>query len=385
VATLVSEDFRWRRPDRHRELCRHAAGLLRERIEACTPTDRERLTRERLRLLRCLENGPATADGAELSVEPGSWADHGAFRSLPRGWRTPGVGRDWLAIDGSRLRVIRDETGKIIAGSLVVPLCDRTLPEVMADPELAPALRRYWSSRQPPTLPTEPEEATGFCLVDLRCETVASEAAARELWRDLVALLARGGVHFAVLPRRDPSMADRLPELGFRPVHAQDRTTTTTSTGAEARVLALDVAQIGTTAWQDLVLSAKRPRVPVTSEELVAELRTLLPRWHDDTALAESSLAALAAVPSDASDVIAAGAARRLTETALTRTRDASPATALAYRALDLAFLTRIGSHERVAERLAVSRSTLYRLLRRAEEGLSMAILSAPSSSPDQP
>jgi hypothetical protein len=147
----------------------------------------------------------------------------------------------------------------------------------------------------------------------------------------------------------------------------------------------LDVAQIGLTAWLDLVLNPRRPSVPITPEELQAELRAVLPQWRNDAGLARSSLAALAGAPADATEAQAAEAVRRLTESALAEGRATRPENAIAYQALELAFVNRIGSHERVAERLAVSRSTLYRLLRRGEEDLSWLILGRSSAERGEP
>jgi predicted DNA-binding protein (UPF0251 family) len=60
---------------------------------------------------------------------------------------------------------------------------------------------------------------------------------------------------------------------------------------------------------------------------------------------------------------------------ALDRARaDATPQQELAYRALDLAYFQKTTSHERAAERLAVSPSTFYRLLRRGVQGLAQAL-----------
>jgi predicted DNA-binding protein (UPF0251 family) len=66
---------------------------------------------------------------------------------------------------------------------------------------------------------------------------------------------------------------------------------------------------------------------------------------------------------------------RALIREALERARaGASDDRELAFRALELAYLEHSVSHERVAERLSVSRSTFYRLLKRGVAGVAAAL-----------
>ena len=52
----------------------------------------------------------------------------------------------------------------------------------------------------------------------------------------------------------------------------------------------------------------------------------------------------------------------------------------LAYRAVELAYLERPVSNERVAERLSVSRSSFYRALRRGTAGIADALVRSQSA-----
>jgi hypothetical protein len=53
---------------------------------------------------------------------------------------------------------------------------------------------------------------------------------------------------------------------------------------------------------------------------------------------------------------------------------DGTPADALAYRAIELAYVERSTSHEAAARQLAVSRSTFYRLLKRGIHSLARTL-----------
>ncbi len=65
---------------------------------------------------------------------------------------------------------------------------------------------------------------------------------------------------------------------------------------------------------------------------------------------------------------------------ALARARaGAAPPQEQAYRALELAYLAKTTSHERAAERLAVSPATFYRLLKRGVHGLAVALDAPPA------
>ena len=102
-------------------------------------------------------------------------------------------------------------------------------------------------------------------------------------------------------------------------------------------------------------------------------MRAALLHWHDDAALAQSPLAHRASGEEPA--LSAAEAVRQAIRAALAAARAAAPpGRELAYRALELTYLEQRLSHERAAERLAVSRATFYRLLERGVHGLARAL-----------
>src|SRR5439155_3134412 len=97
-------------------------------------------------------------------------------------------------------------------------------------------------------------------------------------------------------------------------------------------------------------------------------LQAALLHWHDDAFLAGSPLAETLAP--DAPAEALAEALRAAIGAALERARArARPQQALAYRAPEPAYVERAVSQERVAEQLAVSRTTFYRLPQRGPEG----------------
>jgi DNA invertase Pin-like site-specific DNA recombinase len=110
-------------------------------------------------------------------------------------------------------------------------------------------------------------------------------------------------------------------------------------------------------------------------EDIVREVQAALLHWRDDAELEVSPLVALATNRDPDLANRPADAVRALIADALARARaGASAERELAFRAVELAYLEHSISHERVAERLSVSRSTFYRLLKRGVAGVVAAI-----------
>jgi DNA-directed RNA polymerase specialized sigma24 family protein len=102
--------------------------------------------------------------------------------------------------------------------------------------------------------------------------------------------------------------------------------------------------------------------------QLERALQDALPRWNDDRWIATSPLALRLRPWGAGSGHMDPEAVRKTIREALDRARREAPADLqAAFQALDLSYLVPDrGSHEQVARRLGVSRSTFYRLLRRA-------------------
>jgi DNA-binding NtrC family response regulator len=132
---------------------------------------------------------------------------------------------------------------------------------------------------------------------------------------------------------------------------------------------------MGAETWIDSIVTGRRLRRELTVEDVTREVQTVLLHWADDAKLEVSPLVAMAARRDPESELSAADAVRALIREALERARaGAREDRELAFRALELAYLDHTVSHERVAERLSVSRSTFYRLLKRAVAGVAAAL-----------
>jgi hypothetical protein len=136
--------------------------------------------------------------------------------------------------------------------------------------------------------------------------------------------------------------------------------------------LVLDLSLIGVAPWLEAVIEGRPPPRGLRPGEAERELRAVLVGWHDDAVLERSPLAGLVSSPSGDASVDRAAALREGVRDALATARaEAGEGDELAYRAVELAYLDRSVSNERAAERLALSRSSFYRALRRGVSGLS--------------
>jgi len=131
----------------------------------------------------------------------------------------------------------------------------------------------------------------------------------------------------------------------------------------------LDLRRIGIERWLEALLAGRRPPRVLRREELERELQAALLAWRDDRRLTDSPLTSSTIAESVVTD--GAAALRRTILAALERARaSCAPEERLAYAAVELAYLASPTSYEHAAQRLAVSRATFYRLLKRGVSGL---------------
>ena len=122
-------------------------------------------------------------------------------------------------------------------------------------------------------------------------------------------------------------------------------------------------------------MSGRRlPRQP-DAARLENELQVVFRHWHDDGRLARSCLTELTGVSATEADAQRAAALRETILQALAQGRaQASVPMETAYRALELTYLSRRPGQKYGARNLAVSRATLYRLIKRGIQGLAKGL-----------
>jgi hypothetical protein len=390
VRRILGDDLRWRDPGRAAALRLRALAHFRERARAGPPAEREWLLAERLALwedafAQGLLFGHDAPPG-EVRVEPGRPEDHADVERVWGHWQDqalaatgrPAFDRDvdraflraLLGYPGTRLRVARGREGGVLGFNTAVPVCRESAPILDLHPGITPAVRAYCGEASPAGLPASPAQARVVFLVHLAHVGVYPETTRAALLRDLVAVLAGGGTYLASTPV--PDYKQLLELMGWELLPAARNWFWADDVPTDGYVL--DLARTGLEPWVAALLDGRRPPRGLAPEELEGQLQALLPHWRDDARLARSPLwdaGPLALVPGDER-----GAERLRAEvrSALERAKavaDADEAPGL--RAVELA-LTRGVSHEAAAERLAVSRATLYRLHKRGVRGLARAL-----------
>jgi len=216
------------------------------------------------------------------------------------------------------------------------------------------------------SVPERPDEAVAYYLVRMCVLDEETEATNAALIADMLGLIAREGVYLTVATL--PLHRELLETLRFVPLSNSSAPNWLPDHPVTGYVL--DLRRVGFEAWIDALMRGREIVPRPDADALEKELTEMLPSLDDDSLVSSSSLAKLAG---DADGV------RRLVRGAVTSLqRTASPDLALAVRALELAYIDRAAAHERLAERLSVSRSTFYRLLRRGTRSLAEALSRGP-------
>jgi hypothetical protein len=137
---------------------------------------------------------------------------------------------------------------------------------------------------------------------------------------------------------------------------------------------ALDLSQIGFEPWIEAVMNGRRLPRSLHPAEVENELQTALRHWTDDGRLNRSLLVDLPTVTRVDAGMPRSAALRQAILQGLTAARGASDGDDAPYRALELVYLSKHPCPKQGARNLAVSRATLYRLVKRGIRGLAEAI-----------
>lgn len=383
VRHAMADDLRWRNPERYAALRERALAYLRGRMARATPAERHWLWAERMFLwedafVRSVLFDAQGSDDISVTVAGPSGAPDAL--ALERRWHDQVLPREsrvewsddypqegvlvWLEramrMEGTRLALARDAAGAYVGYSLVVPLYQASLRLLQAEETLSALVRAYWSPLDLAALPSRSEEADAYVIVRTCVLDIESEAANAALMRDLLGLLGREGTYvvYAAFPERRALYET----LGFEPVPTPEVYHWIADYPFQAYVL--DLKRVGFEGWIEAVMAGRTPARRPTADDVEKELSDLLPRWDEDQLLEVSQLGAFAG---------GAEPARAMIRAALEGLRNDEDLS-LALRALELAYLERAASHERLAERLAVSRSTFYRFLRRGIRAIAEAV-----------
>jgi hypothetical protein len=386
IRRIVAEDLRWRRPDRYRELRGRALEHLRNRA-AVDSTERERLITERLYLIEdtCVQSLLFGANGRGLvGVEPGHGHDSQDQHDVVEIWRAGATGagaateqlswfRRLLEHPALRLRFARDREGRRIGFNTAIRLYRDSLPLLVENPTIAPVIAAYFSPTELASLPDAPEESGIWYLMHSAHGGGRAEAAQPALLRDHLGLLGLGGTYLATVAR--PELKGLITELGFQRVASSINGS---SPGFSPEGFVLDLSTIGVEAWMDAIIGGRPVRPGLRGDQILDAVHDALLSWHDHGALADSPLTTLAPGSQERTRVEASDAVREILVRALERARAGGHADPLACRAIELAYMQRSLTHERAAERMNVSRSTFYRLLKRGANSIARELGSQP-------
>ncbi|HMC52392.1 MAG TPA: hypothetical protein VKI64_06490, partial [Acidimicrobiales bacterium] len=384
VRHIVASDLRWRNPDRYRELRRRALAHYRDRMEVTTwAEERGWVVSDCFYLL---ENDFLQQWAFSRQETAGAWVDeatpedrqdafelfttHRAELRCSSEELAPATLQELLGHEDTDVRILRGQRGRTVAFSLVVPLFQdslRLLPTATAG-----LVSAYWDDQELAAVPVSATDATAYAVSRIVAPPTEGGPEVAALARNLLGLYARCGTYFlATSSPIDQAVAEIL---GYQRVaEAQVRPS---AGGPPVEGFVLDLARIGRRRWLEAVMQGKPAPRPFRATEVREELRAVLLGWRDDDLLERSHLVELVSSGPDAGETHAPAVLRDAVLAALAAARaEAGPADELAYRAVELAYLGRPVSNERAAERLAVSRSSFYRALRRGVSGIADALL----------
>jgi hypothetical protein len=268
--------------------------------------------------------------------------------------------------------MVRERNGHLAAYAFVLPLTVQTIDLLASGGALRRLVEVTSSAAGAANLADDVEDATLFFLSTIVHSAEASPEANAALARDVLPALLAGGKYLACTGSEH--YAGVLDAFGFTKV-ASGLGPSAFDPHRQLDAFALDLSVVGVETWIDSIVTGRPMPQLLRVEDIGREVQAALLHWADDARLEASPLVAMATSRDPESEERPADAVRALIREALNRARaGAGEDRELAFRALELAYLEHSVSHERAAERLSVSRSTFYRLLKRAVAGVVAAI-----------
>ncbi len=388
IRRILIEDLRWRRPERFVELRSRAWRHYRRRMRdspAAAWMIADQLHLSGNDLIQAMFS--QTSEGVPIQVELAGPADHDEIMRVLQSFTSlgaslpdrpmpdeidPGFVATLLNHPAVRVIMVRGRDDRVAAYAFVLPVSRQTMTLLPSGGALHRLVEVTSSAADIENLADDSEDATIFIVSTIVHSGELSAEAGAALVRDVLPALMAGGKYLActgsqqyaeVLDAfRFSKVASALGPSAFDPSRPLD-------------AFALDLRVLGAETWIDSIVTGRPLPQALSAEDISREVQAALLHWADDAELEVSPLVAMATSRDPESDRSPADAVRALIADALARARaGASADRELALRAVELAYLERSVSHERVAERLNVSRSTFYRLLKRGVAGVVAAI-----------
>lgn len=379
VSRMLADNLRWRDQERFEHLRSRALAHYRRRALTATSEERAWLVAERFYLwqdsliqkLFFVQDSPG-----RIWMDTGRPDDLEAIIRIWFEWLNaiptpdePAEGeleeeKAWverfLRLPGLRLRVFRDAEGEVTGFSTIMPVYKESAAFLESHSYRGAVVTAYLRAHPEAELEEEAKKARTSYLFQLSVGGREPEASYAAILRDSVGYFAQGGVLLAAtIPQTHRALTAAM---GF--VDVPNSTSVFRGLPIQGQILDLD--KIGVEQWLEAVVQGRRPPEPLSRSQFEKELQDVLLNWRDDSYLAGSRLAALTESSIESAEGLIAGKIREVIQTAITTALEtAGDDQRLAYRAVQLAYIDKLGSHELVAERLAVSRSTFYRLLKR--------------------
>jgi hypothetical protein len=289
-----------------------------------------------------------------------------------------------LGCPGVRVRIARDRDGRAIGYNAILPVTTGSLDVLLENPHYGPAVRAHFGRGGLAAVPSDPEHADTYCLIQSIAISATPDVVLAALFRDLFSVLARGKAY--VVCMGFPDHKQLLGSLGF--VHLPDTPGPSWLAEWDFEGFVLDLRRTGVEPWIEAIVAGRRPPRVLRLDEATREVRRVLAHWSDDAALAASPLLDLPALapPEASAPGRAAGPAalRALVRRTVAEIEaGGSEPDRLACRAVALAHLG--GSNgpvnaDAAAAELAVSRRTYYRLLARGASLLVERLVGGPPS-----